>query len=377
MDASAIKLRKSDNRMIHFVIGTRAQLFKMTPIMLECQKRGLEWRWIYTAQHKETIQQTLDFFGLPKPHYVVVRRSDEAKTIGGLGGWFFQMLVALPRSKKILGGYSGKRHIVLTHGDTMTTFLGALIGRLTRTHVMHVESGLRSFNLFNPFPEEINRLITFRLSDYFACPGDWALNNVSKFKGTKINTHENTQMDVLRFGLENLHKAKVELPKGKYVVLSSHRYENIFDKNRFEKIIIAAELAAEKYKVVIPQHPVTRVQIDKFGFRKRLESNKNIILKPRLEYENYLKAIVGAEFVMTDGGGNQEELYHLGKPTLLLRDETERQEGIGTTALISRLDMNVIKGFIESYEKYKHPRVVSSVSPTNIIVDSITEFGGK
>lgn len=363
--------------MIHFVIGTRAQLFKMTPIMLECEKRGLEWRWIYAAQHKETFKQTLDFFGLPEADYTIVKWDTEARTMGKMWYWFIKMLLALPRSKKILAGYTGKDHIVLTHGDTTTTFLGALIGRLTRTHVMHVESGLRSFNLFNPFPEEINRIITFRLSDYFACPGDWALGNVQKFKGTKINTIENTQMDVLKFGLENIHKATIELPKEKYVVLSSHRYENVFNKERFDKVITAAELAAEKFKVIVPQHPVTEGQIDKLGFRSRLEDNKNIILMPRLEYENYLKAISGAEFVMTDGGGNQEELYHLGKPTLLLRDETERQEGLGKTAVLSKLDENVIKDFIKNYKQYRQEPTSKKISPTNIIVDAVEKFGKK
>lgn len=363
--------------MIHFVIGTRAQLFKMTPIMLECERRGLEWRWVYAAQHRETFQQTLDFFGLPGPDYTIVKWDTEARTMGKMWYWFGKMLLALPRSKKILAGYTGKDHIVLTHGDTTTTFLGALIGKLTRTHVMHVESGLRSFNLFNPFPEEINRLITFRLSDYFACPGDWALGNVEKFKGTKINTIENTQMDVLKFGLENIHKATIELPKTKYVVLSSHRYENVFNKERFEKVIRAGELAAEKFKVIIPQHPVTEGQLDKLGFRKRLEDNENIILMPRLEYENYLKAISGAEFVMTDGGGNQEELYHLGKPTLLLRDETERQEGLGKTAVLSKLDETAIKDFIKNYKNYRQEPTSKKLSPTKIIVDAVEKFGKK
>jgi UDP-N-acetylglucosamine 2-epimerase (non-hydrolysing) len=361
--------------MIHFVIGTRAQLFKMTPIMLECEKRGLEWRWVYAAQHKETFKQTLDFFGLPQADYTIVNWDTEARTMGKMGYWFMKMLLALPKSKKILAGYTGKQHIVLTHGDTTTTFLGALIGKLTRTHVMHVESGLRSFNLFNPFPEEINRLITFRLSDYYACPGDWALKNVSKYKGVKINTKENTQMDVLRFGLKNIHKATIKLPTSKYVVLSSHRYENVFKKERFEKIIAIAELVAEKYKVLIPLHPVTEGQIDKLHFRKRLESNKNIILTPRLEYENYLKAIYNAEFVMTDGGGNQEELYHLGKPTLLLRDETERQEGLGQTAVISKLDMKTVEDFVKHYKNYQQKPTNKKQSPTNLIVDSIEKYG--
>lgn len=361
--------------MIHFIIGTRAQLFKMTPIMLECEKRGLEWRWVYAAQHKDTFEQTLQFFGLPPADYVVVDWETEAKTISKFLYWVWRMTLGLFKSKKILAGQTGKEHIVLTHGDTTTTVFGALIGRLTRTKVMHVESGLRSFNLFNPFPEEINRLITFRLSDYYACPGDWAVENVKKFKGEKINTKDNTQMDVLRYGLENIEKATLELPKEKYVVLSSHRFENLYNKDRFRKIIEIAELAAEKFKVIVPQHPVTDGQITKQGYRERLENNENIILMPRLEYENYLKAIVHSEFVMTDGGGNQEELYHLGKPTLILRDETERQEGLGETAVLSKLDKDIIKEFIKDYKKYQRPQVVRKTSPTGIIVDTIQKYG--
>ena len=361
--------------MIHFIIGTRAQLFKMTPAMLECEKRGLEWRWVYAAQHRDTFDQTLKFFGLPPADYTVVDWDTEAKTISKFLYWMWKMTLGLVHSKKILAGYTGKKHIVLTHGDTNTTVFGALIGRLTRTNVMHVESGLRSFNIFNPFPEEINRLITFRLSNYYACPGDWALGNVQKFKGVKINTQQNTQMDVLRYGLENLEKATITLPKTKFVVLSTHRFENLYNKQRFEKILTIAEYAAKKYKVIMPQHPVTEGQIDKLGFRQRIESNKNFILMPRLEYENYLKAIVESEFVMTDGGGNQEELYHLGKPTLLLRNETERKEGLGKTALLSKLDFETAKLFIDDYKHYQHPPIKERVYPSKIIVDSIKEFG--
>lgn len=361
--------------MIHFVIGTRAQMFKMAPIMVECEKRGLEWRWIYAAMHKETIQETLDMFGLPPADYTIVKWNDEAKTIGKAGYWFSRMLLSLLHSKRILAGYTGKKHIVLTHGDTPVTPVGALIGRLTRTSVMHVESGLRSHNIFHPFPEEINRLITFRLANYYACPGDWAVANLTKYKGVKINTHENTQIDVLRFGVQHVDKAKIKLPKQKYVVLSTHRYENVFNKARLEKIIEAAEYAAQKYVVLMPGHPVTVGQLKRLGLKKRLEDNKNIKLLPRLEYLDFLAAINSAEFAMTDGGGNQEELYHLGKPTLILRDATERQEGLGTTAVLSKLDMGVIKDFIDHYEKYKHKPTNSKFSPTKIIVDAIEKFG--
>lgn len=347
----------------------------MAPIMLECNKEKMQWRWIYTAQHKDTIENTLKTFGLPQPDYTVVTWETEAKTMGRFFGWFGKMLWSLSKSKKILDGYTGKQHVVLTHGDTTTTWLAALYGKLTRTKVMHVESGLRSFNVFKPFPEEINRLITFRLSDFYACPSDWAVDNLKKYRGKKINTKANTQADTLAFGLEHADKAKFDVPQQKYVVVSLHRYENIFKKDRFSQIIDELEYISNKFKLLFVQHPATFIQLDKFDFRKRLESNRNIELLPRLEYLPFIKAVKHAVFVITDGGGNQEELYHMGKPTLIFRSETERQEGIGTTALISGLDHALIKQFCDQYKNYARRPVADKNSPSKIIVKLLISEG--
>ncbi|MDX1765534.1 MAG: UDP-N-acetylglucosamine 2-epimerase [Candidatus Saccharimonadales bacterium] len=343
--------------------------------MLECEKQNLQWRWVYTAQHKETIQATLDAFELPDPDYTVVHWNTEAKTMGKIWKWFFKILWNLPRSKKILGGYTGKEHIVLTHGDTLTTWLGALMGRLTRSKVMHVEAGLRSFNMFRPFPEEINRLITFRLANYYACPGDWAVKNLKKYKGVKINTGQNTQIDTLTYGLEHCERADVKLPKEKYVVVSIHRYENIFKEDRFEKIIVQLEKVARKFTLLFIQHPATNIQIDKLGYRGRLSKNKNIWMLSRQEYLPFIKLAKHSEFVIADGGGNQEELYHMGKPTLLFRDETERQEGLGTTAVISKLDPKVINDFTKNYKKYIHEPTANDDSPSVILVKALVDHG--
>lgn len=361
--------------MIHFVIGTRAQLFKMAPIMLECEKRGLKWRWVYTAQHRDTVEATLKTFGLPEPDYTVVHWDTEAKTMGSMGRWFFKMLLSLGKSRRILAGYTGKKNIVLTHGDTFTTWFAALYAKLTRTKVMHVESGLRSFNLWKPFPEEINRLITFRLTDYYACPGQWAMDNLKKYKGVKINTGMNTQVDTIRFGLAHADSAKFKVPKQKYVVVSIHRYENIFKPKRFGQIISELEKIAKQFKVLIVQHPATAAQIDKLGYRRRLDKNKNIELLPRLEYLQFVKAAKHSEFVITDGGGNQEELYHMGKPTLLFRDETERQEGLGSTTVISKMDPSIINDFLRDYRKYKSDENIDSSFPSKIIVDNLVKYG--
>ncbi len=359
--------------MIHFVIGTRAQLFKMAPIMLECEKRGYKWRWIYTAQHKDTIENTLKVFGLPEPNYTVVNWNTEAKTLGKFFGWFGKMLTSILISKRILAGYTGKDHIVLTHGDTTTTWFAALYGRLTRTKVMHVESGLRSFNILKPFPEEINRLITFRLSQYYACPGNWAIQNVKKYQGKKINTNLNTQLDTIRFGMKNCARSDFAVPKKKYAVVSLHRYENIFKKDQFIKILDLLDGISVKFPLLFVQHPATLLQIDKLGLRKRLKKNINIQMLPRLEYLDFVKAIMHSEFVVTDGGGNQEELYYMGKPTLIFRNESERQEGIDTTAVISKFDAKIIDNFLQTYKNHEQKPVSRNIFPSKVIVDFLEE----
>lgn len=364
--------------MIHFVIGTRAQLFKMAPIMRECEARGYEWRWIYTAQHKDTIQNTLDTFELKPADYTLFDWDTEAKSMAKMYYWLARTMWELRRGKKILGGYTGKRHIVLTHGDTITTWWGALLGRLNSCRVMHVESGLRSFNLFKPFPEEINRLITFRLSNVYAVPGDWAMSNLERYKGDKINTIENTQMDVLRFGLEHCESANIDIPDEKYVVASIHRYENIFKEDRFNELVDRTEQIAERFPVYWVQHPATKEQLAKLdNIRKRLEGNPRVHLLPRLEYLSFIKFTKHSEFVITDGGGNQEELFHLGKPTLIFRNESERKEGIGTTAVISKLDKGIIADFLDTYKDYVIEPFSKTAEPSRIIADYLAGFDGN
>jgi UDP-N-acetylglucosamine 2-epimerase (non-hydrolysing) len=304
---------------------------------------------------------------------VVVNWDTEAKNMASMRSWFFKMMASILRSKKILGGYTGKSSIVLTHGDTFTTWFAALYGRLTLTKVMHVESGLRSYNLFKPFPEEINRIITFILSNYFAAPGDWAINNLRHFPGKKINTHMNTQVDTIRFGLDNCDSAKIKIPKQKYAVVSVHRYENIFKQERFKQIIDEIGRISKKMHLVFVQHPATEEQLEKTGLIKKLQRNKNINIVGRLEYLMFIKLIKNSEFVITDGGGNQEELFHMGKPTLIFRNETERQEGLGETAVISKLDPTIIDDFISNYKNYARKPTSDKLSPSKIIVDVLKE----
>ena len=361
--------------MIHIVIGTRAQLFKMAPVMIECQKRKLAWRWIYTAQHKDTIQQSLDTFGLPQPDYTVVSWDTEAKTIGKMWQWLLRMTLSLPRGRKILAGYTGKKNIVVTHGDTVTTPWAAFMGKLYRCKVMHVEAGMRSFKLFDPFPEEISRIVTSWMTDYHICPDESSLKNLKRHKGVKINTTYNTQADTITFGLANCDKAKIDIPEPNYVVASIHRYENIFKLEKLKHIVNLLEKVAKQFPVYLVQHPATKEQLEKLPEHKqRLDKNPNIHLLPRLEYLPFIKLIKGSEFVITDGGGNQEELYFMGKPTLLFRNTTERPDELGKTAVLSKLKESEVDSFIKDYKKYQQPRIKVTSSPSEAIVDILTKF---
>ncbi|MFH1801915.1 MAG: UDP-N-acetylglucosamine 2-epimerase (non-hydrolyzing) [archaeon] len=359
--------------MIHIVLGTKAQLIKMAPIMAELKKQGIEYNYIYTGQHQETMDKLLKNFDLKKPDITLYSGKD-ITGVGQMGLWMLRILYKTLRNKKKI--FKGdKDGIVLVHGDTFSTLLGALMGRFAGLKVGHVESGLRSFNLFNPFPEELTRVLTFKLSSHYYCAGKWALGNVKKYNGKKVNTVVNTMVDAQRLAIENQKKVNVDIPKEKYVVVTVHRYENIFNKKQFEKIIEIIKETSKRIKVLFIMHPPTKKRLEEFGFMGRLKKNKNIELRPRYDYFEFTKLLIGSEFVFSDGGSNQEECSYLGKPCLLLRNETERKEGLGKNTVLSKFNEKVIKDFVKNYRKFKKKSVSEKASPSEMIVKDIRRFG--
>ena len=268
-----------------------------------------------------------------------------------------------------------EKGIILTHGDTMTTVWAAVVGKLAGCKVAHVESGIRSFKIFNPFPEELMRLITFHFSDVYFCPNDWAISNLKKYKGEKINLGMNPVYDAVKIAISS--DANIELPKEKYVVVSLHRFENIFT-NKLENVIIPLleKIAESGFMLIFVLHPSTRGVLQKNNMRlfKRLEKNKKIILQNRIPYPEFIQLLNESEFVITDGGSNQEELSYLGKPTLLFRDVTERIEGLGKTTVISHFDTKIIMEFIKNYKQMQTEFKKVDVSPSQIMVDYLKNF---
>jgi UDP-N-acetylglucosamine 2-epimerase (non-hydrolysing) len=132
---------------------------------------------------------------------------------------------------------------------------------------------------------------------------------------------------------------------------------------------------AASFEVLFIRHPATGLQLEKLGLESRLADNPNIRLLPRLEYLPFIKAVRGAEFVVSDGGGNQVELSYLGKPTLIFRDEVEQREGLGENAVLSRLDPEIIRDFVANYRQHAREPHLPEHSPTATIVDFLESQG--
>lgn len=359
--------------MIHIVLGTKAQLIKMAPVMRELSDRNIAYNYISTGQHKETIDDILDNFRIKKPDHQLYDGKD-ITSIFQMAAWSLKILYKLYAGRKEIFG-SDKKGIVLVHGDTLSTVLGALAAKFAGLKCGHVESGLRSFNLMQPFPEEIFRLMTFRLSDLMFCPGQWAADNLKKYRGRKIDTGLNTLYDSLKKAEPAIDEIKdVVIPGSDYAVATLHRFENVKDKNNLAKIVQHIENISKKIKVVFILHKITEKNLKKFGLIGRLEILPGLELRPRYDYFRFIKLLKSSEFVISDGGSNQEECSYLGKPVLLFRNVTERNEGIGENAVLSKFDPAVIDDFTENYRTYAKEPVKADKTPSAVIADSCMEF---
>ncbi|MDD5638490.1 MAG: UDP-N-acetylglucosamine 2-epimerase (non-hydrolyzing) [Candidatus Pacebacteria bacterium] len=359
--------------MIHIILGTRAQLIKMMPVMKELQNRKMEYNFIFLAEHKETISSILKEFHIKSPDIIIGDLNKDITNIITMISWSLSVLVyTIINKKKIFK--NNRKGIVLVHGDAPPCLLGALMAKVANLKVGHIESGLRSFNLFNPFPEEVVRILTFNLCDYFFCPNKWAIMNLKKYKGLKINTNGNTLLDSLRLALKENNEIYIKIPKTKYCIVSIHRFENIFNRERLENIIRIIENIAKQIKILFVLHPPTKKNLEKFNFLSRLDKNNNIELRPRYSYFNFIKLLYEAEFIVTDGGSNQEESYYLGKPCLVMRKTTERKEGLDKNVVISKYDKKIIEDFINNYQEYKSNSLNFNISPSKIIVDYLEKL---
>lgn len=365
-------------RPLYVVLGTRAQVIKMAPIMRELSRRDIPYNLVHTGQHHESIRESLYEFGLQPPDVYLDRRNGEAETREDFARWLLRVVPRMCSKARSIIRRPGE---MLIHGDTVSTVLGALLGKLSGCTIVHVEAGLRSFDIWNPFPEELCRLAAFYLADHYLCPDEEAAANLSRYPGKKIVLGGNTLYDSVRFALERGGRASdFSQP---YAVASIHRYENVFDQERFESIILPELLEISgQVPVIFVLHPVTRRALVRYGWWEEMKATEGIRLCERMGYVHFINLLRDAEFVVTDGGSNQEELSYLGVPCLLLRKATERQEGLGANVMLSGLEKVEVHRFLQDYQAFATSGSEPAVSPSRRAVDFITQLtvcqpGGK
>ena len=315
------------------IFGTRPEAIKMAPVILELQKFPAQIETIVTvtAQHREMLDQVLNLFEI-KPQFDL--------NIMSAGQTLFDITSrALLGLNEILAKV--KPNLVLVHGDTTTTFAGALAAYYHQITVGHVEAGLRTKNKYSPFPEEMNRKLTGALTDLHFAPTATAKNNLlaEGVDAEKIFVTGNTVIDALYKIVDKNFKFTGELEKinstnKKIILVTTHRRENLGEPMR--QVYTALKKIVEEFpdvEIIFPVHknPKVREVVNSV-----LGNLAQVSLIEPLDYQPFANLMNRATLILTDSGGIQEEAPSLGKPVLVLRDTTERPEAVdaGTVKLI-------------------------------------------
>ena len=369
-------------KKIMTIFGTRPEAIKMAPLVKELEKReGLESIVCVTAQHRQMLDQVLEFFEITPNYDLDIMKSKQSLT-----GITNRVLEGLEEVYQEV-----KPDMVLVHGDTTTTFSGALAAFYQQIKVGHVEAGLRTFDKYFPFPEEMNRKLTGSLADLHFAPTISSKNNLLR-EGVKecdiyitgntvIDAMSHTVIENYKFETEELNN--IDFENKKVIMITAHRRENWGEG--IENICEALNNIVDNNKDVELVYLVHLNPIVKDVVHEKLGNKERIHLLSPLDTKETHNLMNKCFMVMTDSGGLQEEAPHLGKPVLVLRNVTERPEAVefGTVKLVGT-DVNVIvkeaNDLLNNEEAYA--KMSKAVNPygdglaSKRIVDAIEKYYG-
>lgn len=329
-------------KKVMLVFGTRPEAIKMCPLVKELKKRkNIETIVCVTGQHREMLQQVLDCFEVVPDYNLDIMKDKQTL--------FDITSNIMLKIKSILENV--KPDLILVHGDTTTTFATALSAFYMQIPVGHVEAGLRTYNLYSPYPEEFNRQATGIISELNFAPTEMSRQNLineGKDKN-KIFVTGNTAIDALKTTVkENYENKELEWAQdSRLIMLTAHRRENLGKplENMFRAIRrIVNEFSDVKVIYPIHKNPVVRECANRI-----LGNDNRIRLIEPLEVLDFHNFLSRSYLILTDSGGIQEEAPSLGKPVLVMRDTTERPEGIkaGTLKLVGTEEENIYNNFKE------------------------------
>jgi UDP-N-acetylglucosamine 2-epimerase (non-hydrolysing) len=312
------------------IVGTRPEAIKMAPIALEMRGRdGIEPVLVLTAQHRQMCDDVLEVFSLEPDYDLDIMKPNQS---------LFEVTARLARRLEEVFA-EVRPDIVLVQGDTTSTFMGSLCAYYLKIPVGHVEAGLRTFNKYSPFPEEVNRKLTTVVSDLHFAPTDVAREFLLRegVPGRDVFVVGNPVIDAL------LHVAGkdyeftdpalrgVDFGARRVIAITAHRRESW--GRPFDDMMKALRDIAARYEdvlVVFPVHPNPNVRE---SVDRNLKGAERVLLVEPLDYKQFVKLLKSCHFIITDSGGIQEEAPSLGKPVLLMREVTERPEGVKAGAV--------------------------------------------
>lgn len=338
-------------KKVMVVFGTRPEAIKMCPLVKELKTRDqLDTVVCVTGQHKEMLEQVLNAFDVVPDYNLAIMK--EKQTL------FDVTTEILQRMKSVLEEV--QPDIVLVHGDTSTTFVTAMACFYMQIPVGHVEAGLRTYNIYSPYPEEFNRQAVGIIAKYHFAPTEMSKENLLKEgkNPESIFVTGNTAIDALKTTVRKdyMHPQLEWANDSRLVMITAHRRENLGEpmRNMFRAIKrIVSEY--EDIKVIYPIHlnpTVREIANETLGENERVR-----IIEP-LEVLDFHNFLAKSFMILTDSGGIQEEAPSLGKPVLVMRDTTERPEGVsaGTLKLVGTNQENIYKNFkllLDNDEEYE------------------------
>ena len=355
------------------IFGTRPEAIKMAPLIKELEKREeTECIVCVTAQHREMLDQVLTTFDI-KPEYDL-NIMKQGQTLGDITT---RSLIAL---EEIIE--HEKPNIVLVHGDTTTTFVGALAAFYKQVDIGHVEAGLRTYEKYSPYPEEMNRQMVSCLADMNFAPTKLSEENLLKEGRKNIYVTGNTAIDAMATTVKEDYENEIlDFAKDKrLILLTVHRRENVGEP--MKRIFSAINKLTSEYEDIRVLYPVHLNPIIKNIVDEYLANNDKVKIVPPLDVLDFHNIINKSYLILTDSGGIQEEAPSLGKPVLVLRDTTERPEGIdaGTLKLVGTKEEDIIRETKELLDNNKKYEKMSKASnpygdghASERIVDAIIE----
>jgi UDP-N-acetylglucosamine 2-epimerase (non-hydrolysing) len=360
--------------LIAFIVGTTAELIKMAPVFHELTGRGRACEIWYTAQHVDELADTLTDLELPAPAQWLVPEAgaENLARPADVPGWATRLFRTVRRRRTALAERlrsDGRTAVVLVHGDTFTAPLGALIGRTLGARVGHVEAGMRSGSLRHPFPEELNRRLAAHVVDIHFAPTETEAENLRKRRGAIVTTGANTVVDAVRYALGRASRAEVELPE-QYAVATLHRFELVRQEELYREVLEILKEYAEKLPIVYFAGASERERLRQYGLLALFDGEK-FRIEDKLSYLDFLPVLAGARFVVTDSGGLQQETGHLGIPAAVHRAHTEVMGGEGTRFVLTRLDADRLRGFLDDPERYRAAGTLDQFWPSKVIADAI------